>query len=68
MTVFTNISPACPPQTTVFFFFCVGRGKCYYACPVTRITGLSGSRSDVVAITTKNSSSFFLRLEGRQPR
>ena len=49
-------------------FFCRGRGKCYYACPVTRITGLCGSQSDIVAIPTKNPSSFFLRLEGRQPR
>ena len=39
----------------LFFFFCVGRGKCYYACPVTRITGLCGSRSDAVAIPTSAS-------------
>ena len=50
------------------FFFWVRRGKCCYACPVTRITGLCGTRADVVAIPTKNPSSFFPCFEDRQPR
>ena len=52
----------------VILFFCVRMGKCCHACPVTRITGLCGTRADFVAIPTKNPSSSCLCFEHRQPR
>ena len=54
-------------QYTVMLF-CVRKVKCCYACPVTRITALCGTRADVVAIPIKNPYPFFLCFEDRQPR